>query len=456
MSIRVDQHRIRSLNDRQLRRSGPVIYWMSRDQRASDNWALIYAQELSLSLKVPLVVAFCLAPKYLGALPIQYAFMIAGLQQVEVSLRKCIIPFALLQGEPPIGICELAKELSASCLIADFNPLRLPKKWKRKVAREVSIPFLEVDAHNIVPCWMVSQKQEWGAYTLRPKLKKLLDTFLVEFPLPQKHPFAEARLAFNNDWRSANDFTDSTPNVLHANISGEKAASKRLRTFIKCKLDSYPMLRNDPGIDAQSGLSPYVHFGQISAQRVALEVMASSSPQASKDEFLDELIIRRELADNFCEFNPHYDSMSAFPDWAKATLDIHRVDERAYIYSKAQLEQCNTHDELWNAAQRELLASGRMHGYMRMYWAKKILEWTESPEQALKIAINLNDSYQYDGRDPNGYAGIAWSIGGLHDRPWNARPIFGKVRYMSYAGCKRKFNIEAYLARVEKLTERSV
>lgn len=456
MRARVDQRRIRSLNEEPIRMRGPVVYWMSRDQRADDNWALLYAQELALASKVPLVVSFCLAPKYLNALPGQYSFMLAGLRQLEDSLRKRNIPLTLLLGEPPTSICALVEELSASCVVTDFNPLRISKKWKREAARALNIPLLEVDAHNIVPCWVASQKQEYGAYTFRPKLKRLMETFLVEFPALLKHPITEALGGFNSNWRMAYDIVGSSRNLRYPAPPGSRAAALRLNDFINNKLEDYSSLRNDPSKDAQSGLSPYIHYGQISAQRVALEVMASSSKPASKDEFLDELIVRRELSDNFCEFNPHYDSFSAFPDWAKATLDVHRADERAYIYTKTELEQSKTHDELWNAAQREMVVSGKMHGYMRMYWAKKILEWTESPEQAMKTANYLNDRYQLDGRDPNGYAGIAWSIGGLHDRAWNARPVFGKVRYMSYEGCKRKFNIGAYIARVDKLVEDAV
>ena len=190
--------------------------------------------------------------------------------------------------------------------------------------------------------------------------------------------------------------------------------------------------RNDPLKNGQSGLSPYLHFGQIAAQRVALEVMGSAGPTDARKAFLEELIVRRELSDNFCFYNPRYDRVDGFPAWARATLDRHRRDPRDYLYTPEQFEQARTHDDLWNAAQREMVRTGKMHGYLRMYWAKKILEWTPSPEEALKIAITLNDRYELDGRDPNGYAGIAWSLGGVHDRPWGERKVFGMIRYMSY------------------------
>ena len=226
---------------------------------------------------------------------------------------------------------------------------------------------------------------------------------------------------------------------------GEVAARQVLRHFLKNKLAEYGEKRNDPTKDMVSNLSPYLHFGHISAQRVALEVQKHPMDEKKKDSFLEELIVRRELADNFCLYNGKYDQFEGFHPWAQKTLNEHRSDEREYLYSLDEFEEAKTHDDLWNAAQIEMVRRGKMHGYMRMYWAKKILEWTESPEAALEIAIFLNDKYELDGRDSNGYAGIAWSVGGVHDRAWNERPVFGKIRYMSYNGCKRKFDIKSYI-----------
>jgi deoxyribodipyrimidine photo-lyase len=228
--------------------------------------------------------------------------------------------------------------------------------------------------------------------------------------------------------------------------AGEGAARRALSAFVKRKLPLYDEMRNDPSKDGQSHLSPYVHFGQLAAQRIALEVRKAAAPSSSKDSFLEELVVRRELSDNFCYYNPHYDTFQGFPDWAKTTLDLHRKDRREYLYSLEEFEHAKTHDDAWNAAQKEMVLRGKMHGYMRMYWGKKILEWTESPEDALKIAIYLNDTYELDGRDPNGYVGIAWSIGGVHDRAWKERAVFGKIRYMNYKGLKSKFDIGKYIA----------
>ena len=221
-------------------------------------------------------------------------------------------------------------------------------------------------------------------------------------------------------------------------------------------MDGYSTLRNDPNESGQSNLSPYLHFGQLSAQRVAIEVMKSPASDEDKSAFLEELIVRRELSDNFCFYNPHYDATEGFPNWAKETHRIHSDDKREHTYALKEFEQGKTHDPLWNAAQMELVITGKMHGYMRMYWAKKILEWTSNPEEAMRFSIYLNDKYSLDGRDPNGYAGIAWSIGGVHDRAWGERSVFGKIRYMNYNGCKRKFDVAKYIGRIESLNKKKL
>ena len=227
---------------------------------------------------------------------------------------------------------------------------------------------------------------------------------------------------------------------------GEDAAQERLEAFRRHGLQHYASDRNDPAREGLSNLSPYLHFGQIAPQRVAWEIQRAEAPLEAKQAFLEELIVRRELSDNFCFYTPDYDKFSGFPGWAQETLDRHRHDHREYLYSLQEFDQARTHDALWNAAQLEMVHRGKMHGYLRMYWAKKILEWSTSPEEALEIAIYLNDRYELDGRDPNGYVGVAWSIGGVHDRAWGERPVFGKIRYMSLAGCQRKFKVEQYIA----------
>jgi deoxyribodipyrimidine photo-lyase len=427
--------------------SGPVVYWMSRDQRVKDNWALLFAQDIAVAQRMPLAVIFCLAPHFLNATIRQYGFMMKGLEELETTLREKHIPFYLVTGFPEQQIPAFIEKYRVGALVTDFDPLRIKRQWKESVAKSIAIPFYEVDAHNIVPCWMASPKQEYGAYTFRSKIRKCLRDFLEDFPVVKKQLFHWKYRVPHIDWAGAIQALPVERGVpeVHWMIPGEKGGQKVLKKFLQRKLSLYGEKRNDPAQQAQSHLSPYLHYGQVSAQRVALEVLKSDAERGTRESFLEELIVRRELADNFCFYNAHYDRFAGFPQWAKKTLNEHRNDVRRYLYPPEVFEKAGTHDDLWNAAQREMVKRGKMHGYMRMYWAKKILEWTESPEKALEIAIYLNDRYELDGRDPNGYAGISWSIGGVHDRAWNEREIFGKVRFMSYNGCRSKFDIKAYI-----------
>ena len=446
----VNRKRMRLLKEGD-KKGGPIAYWMSRDQRVGDNWALLFAQELALEDKGPLAAVFCLAPKFLDATMRQYGFMLKGLQGVEKKLAEKDIPFFLLRGLPASEIPRFVREYSVGTLVTDFDPLRIKREWKGAVAKAIEGPLYEVDARNIVPCWTASPKQEYAAYTLRPKIMRALPEFLDDFPRLGKHPISWKEKPGKTPWKEVRKTlrVDRTVSEVDWIKPGEHAAQNVLREFIAKKLTSYQQRRNDPTEDAQSNLSPYLHFGHISAQRIALEVTKPDADRESREAFLEELIVRRELSDNYCFYNNQYDRFEGFPDWAKKTLNDHRKDRRTHIYSLEDFELANTHDDLWNAAQREMARNGKMHGYMRMYWGKKILEWTESPEEALRIAIYLNDRYELDGRDPNGYTGIAWCIGGVHDRAWSERPIFGKIRFMSYGGCKSKFDIRAYMEKNE-------
>jgi len=441
--------RIYQLNDKP-KRTGPVIYWMSRDQRAHDNWALLHAAASAAEMGTPLVVVFCLLPDFMGAGLRQYDFMLGGLREVEQTLTGQNIPFKVSAGDPVKNISELIREFDAGLLVADFDPLRVKRHWHYAVSNMAEVRCVEVDAHNIIPCRHLSQKQEYAAYTIRPKIEKLLHEFLHEFP--EIEALGQNMNAASSDWDALYKSlrVDDTVKEVTWIHPGEKAAAAMLDDFIETRLPRYYLDRNDPNLDGVSMMSPYLHFGQVSPQRVALAVRESASPQEAKNAFLEELIVRRELSDNFCLYNDNYDKVEGFPDWAKKTLNEHRHDTREYIYSLEELERGQSHEPLWNAAQLQMVHTGRMHGYMRMYWAKKILEWTETPEQAMEYAIYLNDRYQLDGRDPNGYTGIAWSMGGVHDRAWKERPVFGKIRYMNEKGCRRKFNVDAYINRYSR------
>ena len=427
---------------------GPVVYWMTREQRVADNWALLLGQNFAMKHKRPLVVIFCLVPDYPAANIRHYGFMLKGLQEVEHNLQKLEIPFILLPGNPPETLARYLKKIKGAFLVTDFDPLRIKRFWQNEVAASMEGSFYVVDGHNIVPCWHASPKQEYGAYTLRPKLKKLLPGFLCDFPAIESHSVGSKKIsAAPVDWQKMYRYvTDHSVQEVDWLIPGETAARVTAERFVKEGLQNYIQNRNDPNLDGQSNISPYLHFGHVAPQRVAMLVNGSNIYAEAKEAFLEELITRRELADNFCYYNENYDRFEGFPNWARKTLDEHRADKREYQYSRETFERGKTHDELWNAAQHQMVEWGKMHGYLRMYWAKKILEWSASPEQALKTALCLNDRYELDGRDPNGYTGIAWSMGGVHDRAWKERTVLGKIRYMSYAGCVRKFDVKQYIA----------
>jgi deoxyribodipyrimidine photo-lyase len=441
------QRRVRPLN-RVPYGSGPVLYWMSRDQRLRDNWGLLYAQKRALAARAPLAVLFCLAPRFLEAAWRQYDFLIRGLEETARGLEMLNIPFLLLEGEPPEEVPAAAGRLQTRLLVTDFDPLTLKRDWlKRCLPALRGVSVYEADSRNIVPCWQASGKQEYAAHTLRPKLLALLPEYIEEPPPAVRHPHPWPRPLPHPRWERARRSLKVDRSVAPVNrpAPGEEAARRRLAAFCAGGLTRYAAERNDPNAGVQSGLSAYLHFGQLSSLRAAIAVLASDAAGENKDAFLEELITRRELADNFCAYNPAYAGVEGFPPWARKTLSEHAGDGRDNVYSLSQLERARTHDELWNAAQRGLVAGGSMPGYLRMYWAKKILEWSASAAGAMRAALNLNDRYQLDGRDSNGYAGIAWSIGGVHDRPWFERPIFGKIRYMSYGGCARKFDVPRYI-----------
>ncbi|KAL4592809.1 hypothetical protein LXL04_005814 [Taraxacum kok-saghyz] len=454
--------------------AGPVVYWMFRDQRLKDNWALIHAVDQANRLNVPVAVAFNLFDQFLGAKARQLGFMLRGLQQLHSEIEETLhIPFFLFQGEAVDTIPRFLTECGASLLVTDFSPLRQVRGWKEEITKRVSdsVSIHEVDAHNIVPLWITSNKLEYGARTIRRKINNLLPDHLTDFP-----PLKPQNIN-NTNWISAKERSIDWETII-ANVvtkgaevpeidwckPGEIAGLETLignkNGFLTTRLKNYATDRNNPlKPEGLSGLSPYLHFGQISAQRCALEArkVRKLNPQPdfivlkAVDVFLEELIVRRELSDNFCYYQPHYDSLQGAWDWARNSLMNHASDKREHLYTKEQLEKAQTADPLWNASQLEMVHYGKMHGFMRMYWAKKILEWTSSPQEALEISIYLNDKYSIDGRDPNGYVGCMWSICGVHDQGWQERPVFGKIRYMNYAGCKRKFNVDGYIAYVKRL-----
>lgn len=447
--MKVNTQRVRSLNAVVGKvATGPVVYVMTREQRVHDNWALLYAQEKAQELGVSLEVLFVIGPMFLHGTARHNNWMITSLQDVEGELHKLQIPFSVQHGEWGKVLPEFVAKYNVSALVFDFNPLQPVRQWRDTVAKKLTIPVYEVDARNIIPCWHASDKQEYAAYTFRPKVHKLLPEFLEDFSALRKQvssknvpkPDWEA-LAHVRSW----DIQAPIPNWI---VPGEKAALKILQDFIEHRLSGYAHKRNDPNQAGVSHLSPYLRWGNISSQRVALEIKKQRGISGDdKEAFLEELIVRRELSDNFVFYNPAYAKVSGAHAWAQKTIAEHAKDKRDYVYTYEQFKTATTHDDLWNAAQLQMIQEGKMHGYMRMYWAKKILEWTPDVQTAIDYALKLNDTYELDGRDSNGVTGVMWSICGVHDRAWNERAIFGKIRYMNDKGCTRKFDTKAYIAK---------
>lgn len=392
----INQNRIFKLNNNEVL-AGDIVYLMSRELRLEDNWAVVLGVELAKKYNANFKIVVDMSN--ITCSEVQKPFLNNGLEILKQNAVENKVDFEIVE--------KLPKNIGT--LIVDFNPINLQDKF----AKDVGYAVYEVDSHNIIPSRFISDKQEFSAATLRRKVYANLADFLTEFP---KYFQINDNIALNN-----------------------------LHGFTKTKLDSYVQLKNDPNKDTTSKMSPYLHFGFISAQRIALEVIQSSASRDNKEAFLEELIVRKELSDNFCLHNKDYKTLDSVPNWAKETLNIHKSDIRTYLYDLDEFEHGKTHDKLWNKIQQNLLSTGRIHGYLRMYWAKKILEWSKSPEEALKIAIYLNDTYATDGNDANGYVGILWSIGGIHDRAFSNRMVFGKIRYMSLSGCEKKFDVKKYI-----------
>ncbi|MHC4987030.1 MAG: deoxyribodipyrimidine photo-lyase [Planctomycetota bacterium] len=447
----IQPERIWELNDCPVQDRGVVLYWMQAAQRAEWNHALEYAIRLANERGKPVAAAFSLTDDFPEANERHYAFMLEGLKETQAALAKRNIQLVILHGTPEETIPKSAKD--ADILITDDGYLRIQQQWRQKIADTVDCRMIEVAANVIVPVETASEKENFSAGTLRPRIHRQLDKYLV----PLKHTKPK-HSSLNLDIKSfeISDIDavlkklkiDRTVKPSPLFTGGTSQAKKRLKKFIKDKLDDYDTKRNDPMQDCQSNMSPYLHFGQISPLYIALEILKTTSP--GKDSFLEELIVRRELSHNFLYYNSRYDQYDALPDWVLRTLNFHAKDKRQYVYSQAQFENAQTHDPCWNAAQMEMVITGKMHNYMRMYWGKKILEWAKNPKTAFKIALYLNNKYELDGRDPNGFAGVAWCFG-KHDRAWGQRPVFGKVRYMNAAGLKRKFNTDEYVKKIDAL-----
>ncbi len=455
----IHDSRIQSLNDEDLRRGDFVLYWMQQSQRAEYNHALEFAVQQANQMGQGVLVVFGLMDDYPEANLRHYTFMLEGLQETKTVLGKRGIKMIVKKGHP--ADVALATGQKASLIVCDCGYLRHQRQWRKKVARGAGCRVVQIESDVVVPLQVVSEKAEYAARTIRPKIHKHLNDYLVDFkPTKIKKSSLQLRVSginLNNiDTVLAKMSLDpSVVPVSHLFKGGPAQAGRIFADFLGQRFINYVANRNQPQTDDVSHMSKYLHFGQISPLYLALQILKTEKRfKEAQDAYLEELIVRRELAMNFVHYTPDYDAYTCLPTWAQKSLAEHKKDQREYRYTRRQLENAKTHDDYWNAAMREMKSTGFMHNYMRMYWGKKILEWSQTPEQAFKTTLAINNKYFLDGRDANSYTGVAW-VFGVHDRAWFERPIFGKIRYMAASGLERKCDIQGYVRKVDALERQS-
>jgi len=455
------QERVRALNQATINpKASFVLYWSQMNRRVDSNHALVHAVNRANELGLPVLYYEALTCTYPGANDRLHTFILEGVPEQARRLRQLGIGYCFYLrrrlSDPNDVLYRLAGD--AACVVSDDYPTYIAAKHNASVPQRLGVRYEVVDSSCIVPMSRL-EKREYAAYTIRPKIRRLLPGYLkpcpaVEvahewtLPVPAFHtevtaslvPSLVAACEIDHSVRPSISFT-----------GGRLAAEKALDGFLERNLRRYARDRNEPSAHATSGLSPYLHFGQISSLEVALAAQRHASEHdLIADEFLEELIVRRELSFNYARHVESLASLENLPTWARQTLLQHADDRRDPSYSYEQFEQAQTHDALWNACQKEMLLRGKIHGYYRMYWGKKIIEWSPTCQAALETMVHIHDRYALDGRDPNTYTGILWCFG-LHDRPWQTRPIFGSIRYMSYEGMKRKTSVDGYLREIALL-----
>ena len=431
-----------------------VLYWMQMYKRTSYNHALTFAIKKANELKLPLVVYEGLKYYYPWANDRLHTFILEGVEEKKSEFERLGVRYIFyLQKDaqsPRQTVARLARD--AACIVTDDYPCFIIPEHNESISDHAAVPVYAVDSNGVIPMSKI-EKEEYGAYTIRPKIKKLLPDYLK--------PFAEDQIDIGGSGLEVDcpetEISDSNLRDLIAESEidhsvnpsehyhgGTANGRARLTKFVEEILPDYDAARSRPERDGSSRLSSYLHFGFLSALEIALAVQAADAPQSAKDAYLEELIVRRELSFNFTNHNPHYDSLSSLPAWAQKTMREHIDDERKFTYSLEELENGETHDELWNASQREMVVTGEMHNYVRMLWGKNVIAWTPSYEIAFETLVHLNNKYCLDGRDPNSYAGILWCFG-KHDRPWMERPVFGMMRYMTSGSTGKKFDSKKYI-----------
>ncbi|MBK6750195.1 MAG: deoxyribodipyrimidine photo-lyase [Acidobacteria bacterium] len=447
--------RVIQLNDRPVNTDARyVLYWMQMYKRVDNNHALIYAIRRANELKLPLVVYEGLKYYYPWASDRLHMFILEGVEEKRLEFERLGIRYVFyLQKEadsPKNTVAALAKD--AALIVTDDFPCFVIPEHNRRIAERAEIPVFAVDSNGIIPMSKFD-KEEYAAYTIRPKINKLLDRY--QKPLPNETidtPSVGLEVDCPETVVTADnimslvaacgiDHSVSPSEVYHG---GTIEGRKRLKKFVEEILPDYDKARSKPDRDGSSRLSSYLHFGYLSPLEIALAVRDADAPQESIDAYLEELIVRRELSFNMTRFNDKYDSLDALPAWVQKTMREHADDERTHLYSLEQLENGKTHDELWNAAQREMVATGEMHNYVRMLWGKNVIAWSPSYEVAFETLVHLNNKYCLDGRNPNSYCGILWCFG-KHDRAWFERPVFGLIRYMASGSTGKKFDSKKYI-----------
>ncbi len=452
----IQNTRIRNLNDKERREDGAyVLYWMQEAQRARGNAALEMAIRGANKYGLPVVVWFGRWDGYPAPTARNNGVWRAGRADGPAHGAPRGIAFVVRHGMP--GDVALSLSHEAAAVICDRSYMPAQRDWRESLAEAAACPVVQVETEVVVPVDVASDKSEYAARTIRPRIHRVWDEYLV--PLDETEPNVRP-----DDLKLESDFDPADPAGVLAALDldpsvkpvkrfrgGRAAALEMLKRFVDDVLDGYATGRNEPSAAQTSFLSPYLHFGHISPVETALAARDSGlGSTEDRESFVEELVVRRELAMNYANFAPGFETYDALPDWARKTLSEHAGDEREYVYDRATLEACETHDRHWNDAMREMVHTGFMHNYMRMYWAKKILEWSATPEEAFATTLALNNKYFLDGRDPNSYANIAWCFG-LHDRAWTERPVFGKIRYMNANGLNRKFDMEAYTTFVDEV-----
>lgn len=455
-TVKVEDQRIQAQNDQQINEHGSyVLYWMEQSKRTEYNHALALAADKANQLQQPLLVVYALTNTYPDFNLRHFTFLMEGLQETERELKDMGIKLVARIGNPVEVVLGLSD--NASLIICDRYYLKHQRNWREQLAQKADCPLIQVESDIIVPVEIASDKAEYAARTIRPKLQKQFKDYLnrptQSRPKKSALSLKEKGESLDNipKLASAVGIDTSAEPVSQYFQGGTTRAKKRFRKFIQDLLDNYDENRNQPQTNNVSHMSKYLHFGHISPIWLVQEITDKAGGK-NVDSFVEELLVRRELAINYVYYTPDYETFQALPDWAHETLAKHKDDERKHVYTRQELENADTHDPYWNAAMKEMKHTGYMHNYMRMYWGKKILEWSNTPQYAYKTAITLNNRYFLDGRDCNSYANISW-VFGQHDRGWKERPVYGKVRSMMKSGLERKFDPERYVEKVEKMIE---